>query len=199
MKRMSRVLLLWGILLFLVVTFSVAYGHGVAEIAEGTVRKVYVDKPLIGANGYIVGDWQRGEVRVEVKNFPASSTGYEVFLFQIDIQSYVDKMFVGGDPRKGIVSTVPAFGDVGALISKWKSIGDLQMDDRMNGTLEYRGGDDLYQQGFNMVMVFEKVTGGAHAGPEDFSKLMVECNGPLPGTMGSAGMNKAITVFPKPL
>ena len=36
-----------------------------------------------------------------------------------------------------------------------------------------------------MIMVFEKATAGHHEGPEDFSKLMVECNGPLTGTRGS--------------
>lgn len=199
MKKINFSIVPFGVLFFLVAASSVVYGHGVAEIAEGTVRKVYVDKPLVGAKGYIVGDWNRGKVRVEVKNFPSSNTGYEVFLFQIDIKGYVEKMFVGGDPRKGIVPNPPAFADVGALISKWKSLGDLQMADGGGGTLEYRGGDNLYQQNFNMVMVFEKVTAGPHEGPEDFSKLMVECNGPLPGTMGAAGMDKAITVFPKPL
>ena len=29
---------------------------GVTEIAEGTVRTVYVDKPMVGARGYVVAD-----------------------------------------------------------------------------------------------------------------------------------------------
>jgi hypothetical protein len=58
---------------------------GVSEINEGTVRRVYIEKPLVGAKGYVVGDWERGQVRVEVKGFPESSTGYEVFLFEIDV------------------------------------------------------------------------------------------------------------------
>jgi hypothetical protein len=71
------------------------------------------------------------------------------------------------------------------------------MDDKGNGTLEYRGCDNLYETGLNMIFVFEKVTSGRHAGPEDTSKLMVECNGPLTGTRGSQGMERAIKVFPK--
>ena len=58
--------------------------RAVSEINEGTVRQTYIDKPLIGAKGYVVGDWEKGEARVEVMNFPASETGYEAFLFQID-------------------------------------------------------------------------------------------------------------------
>ncbi len=48
-----------------------------------------------------------------------------------------------------------------------------------------------------MIFVFEKVTSGQHPGPEDVSKLMVECNGPLAVTKGSEGMEKALTVFLK--
>ena len=61
--------------------------------------------------------------------------------------------------------------------------------------LEYRGGDNLYRAGYNNVMVFEKVTAGPHKGPEDFSKLIVECNGPLMGLPGSEMMASAIKVF----
>ncbi len=48
-----------------------------------------------------------------------------------------------------------------------------------------------------MIFIFEKVTPGQHKGPEDVGKLMVECNGPLTGTKGSRGMEKALTIFPK--
>ena len=169
--------------------------RAVSEINEGTVRQTYIDKPLIGAKGYVVGDWEKGEARVEVMNFPASETGYEAFLFQIDAHAYMQKMFVDGDPEKGIVSDPPPFGDVAALISQWYSLGDLVMDDNGGGTLEYREGEDLVAKGLNMIMVFEKVTAGRHDGPEDVGKLMVECNGPLAGFPGAEAMAKAIKVF----
>ena len=90
---------------------------GVTEIAEGTVRTVYVDKPMVGARGYVVADWEAGDVRVEVKDFPASDSGYEVFLFEIDVKAYMGAMFVDGDPRKGIVAEPPPFEAAAALIS----------------------------------------------------------------------------------
>ena len=185
-----------------VVTLLVAWtsyaGHrGVSEINEGTVRNVYINKPLVGAKGYVVGDWENGHVRVEVKNFPPSETGYEVFLFEIDVPAYMSKMFVDGDPQKGLVPSPPPFDEVAGLITQWYSLGDLKMDESGNGTLEYRKGDNLYEKGLNMIFVFEKVTPGQHEGPEDTGKLMVECNGPLTGTKGSEGMEKAIKIFPK--
>ncbi len=168
---------------------------GVTEIAEGTVRTVYVDKPMVGARGYVVADWEAGDVRVEVKGFPASDTGYEVFLFEIDVTGYMGAMFVDGDPRKGIVAQPPPFEAAAALISQWKSLGDLTMDDRGTGQLAYKGGGDLAATGLNMMMIFEKVSAGMHDGPEDFSKLMVECNGPLGGLASMQGMARAITVY----
>ena len=186
-----------GVVSLLVAWTSYAGHRGVSEINEGTVRNVYIDKPLIGAKGYVVGDWDNGHVRVEVKNFPASETGYEVFLFEIGVKAYMSKMFVDGDPEKGIVPYPPPFDEIAGLITQWYSLGDLWMDESGNGTLEYREGDNLYEKGLNMIFVFEKVTAGQHEGPEDISKLMVECNGPLTGTMGSAGMEKAIKIFPK--
>ena len=57
------------------VAASTAYSHGVAELSEGTVRKAYLDMPLIGVKGIIVGDWHKGQVRVEVHQFPALDTG----------------------------------------------------------------------------------------------------------------------------
>ena len=169
--------------------------RAVSEINEGTVRKTYIDKPLIGAKGYVVGDWEKGEARVEVMNFPSSETGYEAFLFEIDAHAYMQKMFVDGDPEKGIVSEPPPFDEVAGLISQWYSLGDLVMNDNGGGTLEYREGVDLVAKGLNMIMVFEKVTSGRHDGPEDISKLMVECNGPLAGFPGADAMAKAIKVF----
>ncbi|RMF93000.1 MAG: hypothetical protein D6736_02500 [Nitrospinota bacterium] len=174
---------------------SWAARRGVTEISEGTIRKVYIQKPLVGAKGYVVADWEQGQVRVEVKNFPPSDTGYEAFLFTIDVPTYMGKMFVGGDKRNGIVANPPAFGEVAGLITQWYSLGDLTMDAKGNGTLEYRGGENLYAKGLNMIFIFEKVTPGRHVGPEDVSKLMVECNGPLTGTRGSEGMEKALTIF----
>ena len=169
--------------------------RAVSEVNEGTVRRTYIDKPLIGAKGYVVGDWEKGEARVEVMNFPSSETGYEAFLFEIDAHAYMQKMFVDGNPEKGIVSDPPPFGDVGALISQWYSLGDLVMDDNGGGTLEYREGVDLVAKGLNMIMIFEKETPGRHDGPENFGKLIVECNGPLAGFPGAEAMAKAINVF----
>ncbi len=37
-------------------------------------------------------------------------------------------MFVDGDPNKGIVANTPPFSAAAALISQWKSIGDLAID-----------------------------------------------------------------------
>ena len=176
---------------------SWAHQRGVSEISEGTIRTVYIKKPLVGAQGYVVGNWDNGQVRVEVWNFPSSSTGYEVFLFEIDIPKYMSKMFVGGDKGKGLVSNTPPFSEVAGLIKQWHSLGDLKMDGKGHGTLAYRKGDNLYNKGLNMIFIFEKVTLGQHKGPEDVGKLMVECNGPLTGTKGSRGMEKALTIFPK--
>jgi len=174
---------------------SFANQIGVTEIAEGTVRTVYVDKPMVGAKGYVVADWEAGDVRVEVKDFPPSDTGYEVFLFEIDVKSYMGAMFVDGDPRKGIVANTPPFEAAAALITQWKSLGDLSVDDRGNGQLAYQGGGNIAATGLNMMMIFEKVSTGMHDGPEDFSKLMVECNGPLGGMAKSQGMEHAIKVY----
>lgn len=170
--------------------------RGVTEINEGTVRNVYINKPLVGARGYVVGDFAQGQVRVEVMDFPASETGYEVFMFQIDAPAYMGKMFVDGNPHKGIVADPPPFGDVAALISQWYSIGDLEMDDDGQGRLNYKGGTNLRDMGLNMIMIFEKVTPGRHEGPEDVGLLMVECNGPVNGTKGSEAMLEAIKIFP---
>ena len=148
------------------------------------------------AKGYVVGDWENGQVRVEVWNFPGSEKGYEAFLFEIDIPKYMAKMFIDGNKSKGVVSKPSPFSEVAGLIKQWHSRGDLKMDDKGHGSLEYRKGDNLYRKGLNMIFVFEKVTSGQHRGPEDTGKLMVECNGPLAGTRGSRGMEKALTVFP---
>ncbi|MCH7494009.1 hypothetical protein IIA16_04800, partial [bacterium] len=67
--------------------------RGVTEISEGTLRTLYIDRPMVGAKGYVVADWTQGEVRVEVKGFPPSDMGYEVFMFEIDIPTYMGKMF----------------------------------------------------------------------------------------------------------
>ena len=168
---------------------------GVTELSEGTIRKLYVDKPLIGAKGYVVGDWQKGQVRVEVKAFPASETGFEVFLVQVDVDGYRNALFVDSDPAKGLVADTPSFEDAGKLMSQWQSIGDLEMDDKGNGVLEYTEGDDLYAKGLNVMVIFEKITSGQHDGPEDFSKLIVECNGPLAGTEGTERRVKGIQIL----
>ncbi len=164
---------------------------GVTEISEGTIRTVYVDKPLVGAKGYVVADWAKGQVRVEVFNFPQSSTGYEAFLLELDIPGFMSKMFVGGK----MVAEPPPFDEVAGLVSQWRSLGDVEVGANGVGVLNYAKGDDLHATGLNMIMIFGKVTPGEHAGPEDFSKLMVECNGVLAGTKGSAGTEGAITIF----
>lgn len=168
---------------------------GATELSEGTIRTLYIDKPKIGAKGYVVGDWQKGQVRVEVKDFPASKTGFEVFLVQVDVDAMRNALLVDGDPAKGLVADLPSMEQVAGVISQWQSIGDLEMDDKGNGVLEYSKGDDLYAKGLNMLMVFEKVSEGQHDGPEDFSKLIVECNGPLEGTEGTDGRVRAIHVL----
>ena len=165
---------------------------GATELSEGTLRTLYIDTPKIGAKGYVVGDWQKGQVRVEVKDFPASQTGFEVFLLIVDIDAYRNALFVDGDPAKGVVADFPPMEVAATVISQWQSIGDLTMDDKGNGVLEYDEGDDLYAKGLNVMLIFEKVTPGPHDGPEDFSKLIVECNGPLAGTQGTEGRVKGI-------
>lgn len=170
--------------------------RGVTELGEGTIRQVYIETEPVGAKGYVVADWEKGEVRIQVQNFPDSDIGYEAFLFEIDIPAYMEKMFIDGDKAKGLVADTPPMGDVAGLISQWHSLGDLEMDDKGNGVLEYRKGDNLYEKGLNMLFVFEKVSEGQHEGPEDFTKLMVECNGPLTRTKGAEGMEKALTIFP---
>ncbi len=194
---MKKVAILVGALAALPFSSApLAAQRGVTEINEGTVRNVYINTPLVGARGYVVGDYAEGQVRVEVMDFPASETGYEVFMFQIDIPAYMGKMFVDSDPHKGLVADPPPFADVAALISQWYSLGDLEMDDDGQGRLEYKGGTNLRDMGLNMIMIFKKVTPGSHEGPEDVGLLMVECNGPVNGTIGSEAMLKAIKIFP---
>ncbi len=171
---------------------------GVTELSEGVVRTTYVDAPQVGAKGYVVADWENGQIRVEVSNFPPSANGYEVFLVQVDAPAFMAAMFVNGDPNMGIVANPPPFDAVGALISQWRSIGDLTLDGSGNGTLAYEKGDNIAETGLNVMMIFGKVTPGQHEGPEDFSKLMVECNGPLQGLPGDAdAMASAMSVFPQ--
>ena len=146
------------IVLLSIVETSWAAKRGVSEIDEGTIWKLYIDKPLVGAKGYVVADWEKGEVRIEVKNFPASHKGYEAFLFEISVSKYMNKMFIDGDKSKGNVPVKPTFGGVAGLITQWHSIWGLKMDHNGTGTLVYQGGDNLYAKGLNMVFVFERVT-----------------------------------------
>lgn len=189
--------LIIALLVVPITNIALAHQRGVTELAEGNVRQIYVAKPLTGAKGYVVSDLDNGQVRVEVFGFPASTMGFEAFLFHIDLPKYMNMMFVGGVKDNGVVSPPPAFAKVGGLISKWKSIGDFTVDASGRGTLNHRGGDNLYAQNFNMLMVFEKVTAGTHKGPEDFSKLMIECNGALSGSKDAMGREAAITVYKK--
>ncbi len=92
---MKKVAILVGALAALPFSSApLAAQRGVTEINEGTVRNVYINTPLVGARGYVVGDFAEGQVRFEVMDFPASETGYEVFMFQIDVPAYMGKMFV---------------------------------------------------------------------------------------------------------
>ena len=176
---------------------SYSVERSVSELKEGTVRVVYIDKPTVGAKGYVVGDWKKGQVRVEAWGLPDNAKGYEVFLFEIDVTGYMNKMFIDGDAQKGIVPDPPPFQDVAGLITRWHSLGDLEMNGDGSGSLHYEKGDNLHAKGLNMIFVFGKVTDGQHGGPEDISLLMLECNGPLPGTNGSEGMESALTVWSK--
>jgi hypothetical protein len=160
------------------------HSKGTAELWEGTVRQIYIDQPLVGAKGYLVSDLAKGQARVEVFDFPQRDLGYEVFLFQIDVPSYVKLLFKEGDPNKGLNDPAPPFGEVGALISQWRSLGTLHVDESGQGTLVYNEGDDLYAAGLNMIMIFGKMTEGSHEGPENLGELMVECNGPIMGAQG---------------
>ncbi len=56
----------------------------------------------------------------------------------------------------------------------------------------------IYEKGLNMMFIFGKVTEGKHGGPEDITKLIVECNGPILGTKGAEGMTNALKVYPLP-
>ncbi len=193
---MKKIYFLVGVVIVVMLSVPAwAAQRGVTELSEGTVRNVYVDAPLVGAKGYVVADWEKGQVRVEVLNFPPSAAGYEVFLFEIDIPAFMGAMFVDGDSNKGIVANPPPFSAAAALISQWKSLGDFTVDANGAGTLAYREGGNLAETGLNMMMIFAKVTPGPHAGPEDFGKLMVECNGPLMGLPGTDAMASAIKVF----
>ena len=195
MKKI-QILAIASVILFLSGTTWAAH-RGVTEINEGTIRQVYIKKPFVDAQGYVVADWDKGRVRVEVQKFPRSETGYEVFLFEIDAKKFMKMMFVDGQKDKGVIPNPPPFSKVAEMIKQWKSLGDLTVDHIGNGALVYRKGDNLYESGLNMIMIIEKVTAGQHEGPEDISKLMVECNGPLTGTKGSEGMEKPLTVLPK--
>ena len=37
---------------------AMAAQRGVSEISEGTIRTTYLKTPLVGAKGYVVGDWE---------------------------------------------------------------------------------------------------------------------------------------------
>jgi hypothetical protein len=154
------------------------------ELWEGTVRQIYIDKPLVGAKGYFVSDLAAGQARVEIWDLPQRDLGYEVFLFEIDVPQYVGLLFRDSDPSKGLNDPAPPFDQIAPLITQWYSLGTLQVDEAGHGTLVYDEGDDLYARGLNMIMVFGKMSEGSHEGPEDIGELMVECNGPIIGAMG---------------
>ncbi len=47
---------------------SWAHTSGVTEIKEGTIKRLYVKKPLVGAKGYVVGHLVAGLVRVRARS-----------------------------------------------------------------------------------------------------------------------------------
>ncbi|MEN8145767.1 MAG: hypothetical protein ABFS14_12560 [Gemmatimonadota bacterium] len=177
------------------------HAKGTVELWEGTVRQIYIGKPLVGAKGYFVSNLTAGEARAEVWNFPQRDLGYEVFLFEIDVPEYVGLLFKDANPNMGLNDPAPPFDQVAPLIKQWKSLGTINVDEAGHGTLSYDSGEDLYAQGLNMIMVFGKMSEGSHEGPEDLGELMVECNGPIIGAQGIAPMELrvlegAITVRP---
>lgn len=157
---------------------------GTVELWEGTVRQIYIDKPLVGAKGYFVSNLREGEARAEVWGFPQRELGYEVFLFDIDVPQYVGLLFNEGNPNRGLKDPAPPFDQISPLITQWHSLGTLHVDEAGHGMLVYDKGDDLYAKGLNMIMIFGKKSEGTHEGPEDLGELMVECNGPIMGAMG---------------
>ncbi len=174
---------------------------GTVELWEGTVRQIYIDKPLVGAQGYLVSDLGKGQARVELWGVPHRDLGYEVFLFEIDVPSYVGLLFKESNPNKGLNDPAPPFDQIAPLIKQWYSLGTLQVDEAGHGTLVYDKGDDLHAMSLNMIMIFGKKTEGSHAGPEDLSELLVECNGPIIGAEGIEPMElrvigERITVRP---
>ena len=167
---------------------QVLHAKGTVELWEGTVRQIYIDKPLVGAKGYFVSDLAAGEARAEVWDFPQRELGYEVFLFEIDVPQYVGLLFKDSNPRMGLNDPAPQFDQIAPLITQWKSLGTIHVDEAGHGTLAYDSGEDLYAQGLNMIMVFGKNSEGSHEGPEDLGNLMIECNGPIIGAQGIAPM-----------
>lgn len=173
-----------------------------AELWEGTVRQIYIDKPLSGARGYLVSNLEKGQARVEVSGFPQRDLGYEVFLFEIDVPPYVNLLFKDGNPNKGLNDPAPPFDQIGPLIKTWYSLGTFMVNEDGAGTLVYDKGDDLDAKDLNMIMIFGKLTEGSHEGPEDLGELMVECNGPIPHARGIKPMElrvigERITVRPE--
>lgn len=167
---------------------QVLHTKGTVELWEGTVRQIYIDKPLVGAKGYFVSDLAAGQARTEVWGFPQRDLGYEVFLFEIDVPQYVSLLFKDSNPNMGLNDPAPQFDQIAPLITQWKSLGTIHVDEAGHGTLAYDSGEDLYAQGLNMIMVFGKNSEGSHEGPEDFGNLMIECNGPIIGAQGIAPM-----------
>ena len=174
---------------------SWAHRNGVTELKEGTIKKLYVNKPFVGAKGYVIGHWADGLVRVEVMNFPPSKIGYEVFLFKVNVMAYNYAMFEDRNPLGATVANPPPLNEVAAMFTQWYSIGDIEIDGKGNGTLGYRKGDDLAAKGLNMIMIFEKKTDGRHEVPEDFGRLIVEGNGPLEGSPESMRHEGELKVF----
>ena len=161
---------------------------GTVELWEGTVRQIYIDKPLVGAKGYLVSNLAEGEARVEMWDLPQRDLGYEIFLFEIDVPQYVSLLFKDAKPNKGLNDPAPPFDQIAPLITQWYSLSTIHVDDGGHGVFVYDTGDDLYGKGLNMIMIFGKQSEGSHEGPEDLGELMVECNGPIPGALGIAPM-----------
>jgi hypothetical protein len=104
-------------------------------------------------------------------------------------------MFEDRNPLGAAVANPPPLNELAAMFTQWYSIGDVEIDGKGNGTLGYQKGDDLAAKGLNMIMIFEKKTGGRHEVPEDFGRLIVEGNGPLEGSPESMRHEGELKVF----
>ena len=106
------------------------------------MRQIYINKPPIGTRGYLVSNLKEGQGRVEVWGLPQRALGYEVFLFEIDVRSYVGLLFKESNPNKGLNDPAPPFDQIAPLVKQWYSLGTLEVNETGRGTLVYDKGVD---------------------------------------------------------